>query len=119
MSLHRSEGFGLAVAESMFLGKPVIATDWSATTEFLNETNGCPVRARLVTLEQNHGPYAKGQIWANPDIDHAAEWMRKLATDSALCARLGVAARSTIEEKFAPPSIGTRYRRRLEAIACW
>src|SRR5581483_823735 len=34
VSLHRSEGFGLAVAESMYLGKPVIATDWSATAEY-------------------------------------------------------------------------------------
>src|SRR5690606_30870655 len=39
VSLHRSEGFGLAVAESMYLGKPVISTDWSATAEFVNETN--------------------------------------------------------------------------------
>jgi glycosyltransferase involved in cell wall biosynthesis len=119
VSLHRSEGFGLVVAECMFLGKPVIATDWSATAEFLNETNGCPVRASLVTLEQNHGPYAKGQTWAEPDVAHAAWWMQKLAADGALCARLGEAARTTIEEKFSPEKIGARYRRRLETIACW
>ncbi len=119
VSLHRSEGFGLAVAESMFLGKPVIATDWSATAEFLHEGNGCPVRARLVVLEQNHGPYTRGQTWAEPDVDHAAGWMRKLAADPALCTRLGAAARATIEEKFASEKIGARYRRRLEAIACW
>src|SRR5205814_9233252 len=67
VSLHRSEGFGLAVAECMFLGKPVISTDWSATAEFVNASNGCPVRAKLVTLEQSHGPYAKGSTWAYPD----------------------------------------------------
>jgi len=43
------------VAECMFLGKPVIATDWSATAEFLNETTGCPVRSSPVTLEKNFG----------------------------------------------------------------
>jgi glycosyltransferase involved in cell wall biosynthesis len=119
VSLHRSEGFGLVVAESMFLGKPVIATDWSATAEFLNETNGCPVRASLVTLEQNHGPYAKGQTWAEPDVAHAAWWMQKLIADAALCTRLGEAARATIGQKFAPERIGARYRQRLETIACW
>src|SRR3954463_11057233 len=67
VSLHRSEGFGLAVAECMYLGKPVISTNWSATAEFVDETNGCPVRAPLVTLAENHGPYAKGSTWANPD----------------------------------------------------
>jgi glycosyltransferase involved in cell wall biosynthesis len=119
VSLHRSEGFGLAVAESMYLGKPVIATDWSATAEFVDQTNGCPVRATLVTLDRNHGPYAKGQIWAEPDVDHAAEWMRRLAGDPALAARLGSAARHTIETRFSPAVIGARYKRRLQAIAGW
>jgi glycosyltransferase involved in cell wall biosynthesis len=119
VSLHRSEGFGLVVAECMFLGKPVIATDWSATAEFLNETNGCPVRANPVPLEKNYGPYTRGQTWAQPDVTHAAWWMQKLASDAALCARLGEAARATVEQKFAPEKIGARYRQRLEAIACW
>jgi glycosyltransferase involved in cell wall biosynthesis len=119
VSLHRSEGFGLAVAESMYLGKPVISTDWSGTAEFVTADNGCPVRCRTVTLERNHGPYAKGQIWADPDLDHAAEHMRRLAGDNALSRRLGAAARATIEERFAPAVIGARYRRRLEAIAGW
>lgn len=119
VSLHRSEGFGFAVAEAMFLGKPIISTDWSGTAEFVDASNGCPVRASLVTLDRNHGPYAKGQTWAEPDIDHAAEWMRRLFTDRALAARLGAAAQRTIEEKFSPAAMGARYRRRLEAIAGW
>src|SRR5690606_28641529 len=72
VSLHRSEGFGLAVAECMYLGKPVISTDWSATAEFVNATNGCPVRCNVVPIEKTHGPYVKGQLWAEPDIAHAA-----------------------------------------------
>ena len=117
VSLHRSEGFGLAVAEAMYLGKPVISTDWSATSEFVNASNGCPVRAPLVTLERNHGPYAKGSTWADPDPAHAAEYMRRLFLDPALGAALGAAARTTIESRFSPAAIGTRYRRRLEVIA--
>ncbi|HET7537831.1 MAG TPA: glycosyltransferase family 4 protein, partial [Candidatus Didemnitutus sp.] len=119
VSLHRSEGFGFAVAESMYLGKPVISTDWSGTAEFVHADNGCPVRCTLVTLDRNHGPYAKGQTWADPDIDHAAWWMRKLLEDRALATRLGAAARATIEERYSPRAIGTLYRRRLEAIAGW
>lgn len=119
VSLHRSEGFGLALAECMYLGKPVISTDWSATAEFINATNGCPVRAKLVALDRNHGPYAKGQTWAEPDIDHAAEWMNRLFADRALAASFGAAAQATIERDFSPAAIGARYRRRLEAIAGW
>jgi glycosyltransferase involved in cell wall biosynthesis len=119
VSLHRAEGFGLAVAECMLLGKPVITTDWSATAEFVNATNGCPVRYRLVPLTENHGPYGKGQIWAEADYDHAADWMRRLAADAGLCAQLGASAHATIIARFSPEVIGARYRRRLEGIACF
>ena len=119
VSLHRSEGFGLAIAESMYLGKPVISTDWSGTAEFVHAGNGCPVRCDLVTLETNHGPYTRGQTWAAPDVGDAAAWMQRLVADRALGPRLGAAARATIEENFSPAAIGARYRRRLEAIAGW
>jgi glycosyltransferase involved in cell wall biosynthesis len=118
VSLHRSEGFGLAVAECMYLGKPVISTDWSATAEYLNGENGYPVRCALVALTENHGPYGKGSRWAEPDINHASELMRRVAGDPAEAGRVGAAARRTIEERFSPEVIGARYRRRLEAIAC-
>ena len=101
----------------MLLGKPVISTDWSATAEFVNVHNGCPVRAPLVTLDRNHGPYAKGSTWADPDSEHAASHMRRLCHDRALAAQLGAAARETIRARFAPSVIGARYRRRLESIA--
>ncbi|MEI6107118.1 MAG: glycosyltransferase family 4 protein [Opitutae bacterium] len=119
VSLHRSEGFGLAIAESMYLGKPVISTDWSASAEFVHEGNGCPVRYTLVKLDRSHGPYSKGQTWAEPDIAHAAEWMQRLFADRSLGLTLGASARVTMEQKFSPAAIGVRYRRRLEAIAGW
>jgi glycosyltransferase involved in cell wall biosynthesis len=117
VSLHRSEGFGLAVAECMYLGKPVISTNWSATAEYVNGENGLPVRYSLVQLEESHGPYSKGSTWAEPDVGHAAQLMRDIASAPAEAARLGAAARRTIEERFSPAAIGARYQRRLEAIA--
>lgn len=117
VSLHRAEGFGLAVAEAMALGKPVIATDWSATSEYLNEHNGCPVRYKLERIEQNEGPYPKGGIWAEPDLAHAAEWMNRLVCDRGLATQLGAAAKRTIQERFSPEQIGLRYRKRLDAFA--
>jgi glycosyltransferase involved in cell wall biosynthesis len=117
VSLHRSEGFGLAVAECMYVGKPAISTDWSATAEFVSHDNGFPVRFSLVTLAESQGPYGKGSTWAEPDIAHAAEQMRRAMANPAETAAKGAAARRTIEERFAPAVIGARYRRRLEAIA--
>ena len=117
VSLHRSEGFGLAVAECMYLGKPVISTDWSATAEFVNADNGFPVRCSLVTLTEDQGPYFKGSTWAEPDTAHAAAQMRRALSNPSESARQGAAARRTIEERFSPAAVGARYRRRLEAIS--
>lgn len=119
ISLHRSEGFGLTLAESMFLGKPVVSTDWSATTEFVNAGNACPVKYTLKKLERHFGPYAKGQIWADPDPEDAAAHMYRLANDSELALNLGYNARQTIRQRFSPETIGGIYRRRLRAIALW
>ncbi|MDB6169874.1 MAG: glycosyl transferase group 1 [Verrucomicrobia bacterium] len=119
VSLHRSEGFGLAIAECMYLGKPAISTNWSAPREFVTADNGCPVDYRLTTLAENHGPYSKGQVWAEPDLVHAAAWMRRLASDPARCAALGANARVTIEREFSSAVIGARYRSRLESIAAF
>jgi glycosyltransferase involved in cell wall biosynthesis len=79
--------------------------------------NGGPVRADVITLEENHGPYAKGSQWAEPDVADAAAQMTRLCSDRALAARLGERARHTIETRFSPEAIGTRYRRRLESIS--
>lgn len=117
ISLHRSEGFGLSLAECMYLGKPVISTDWSATTEFVNAQTGCPVRYTLATIEKTQGPYVKGQLWAEPDVGHAAEWMQRLVADRALAVRIGATGQRAIETLFSPAAIGARYRRRLESIA--
>jgi glycosyltransferase involved in cell wall biosynthesis len=117
VSLHRAEGFGLAVAESMYLGKPVISTDWSATAEFVTSETGCPVRYALTEIGRNYGPYTKEQRWAEADTAHAAEWMNLLFNDQAFAKSIGAAGQRAIEEKFAPAVIGARYRQRLESIA--
>ncbi len=119
VSLHRSEGFGLTVAESMLLGKPVISTNWSATSEFVNAENGCPVDFKLIPLIQNHGPYKVGQIWADPDPEHAASHMYKLVSDSDHAARLGKYAKATIKELYSKERIADLYRKRLRAISLW
>jgi hypothetical protein len=59
----------------------------------------------------------KGSHWAEPSVAHAAGWMKRLFADRELGARIGAAARTTIETRFSPAALGERYRRRLEAIA--
>lgn len=74
LSLHRSEGFGLVPAEAMLLGVPVMATDWSATAEFIDATSGIPVPYRLVPARDPRGVFeAPGAHWAEADTGYAAE----------------------------------------------
>lgn len=81
VSLHRSEGFGLVLAEAMYLGTPTIATNWSSNTEFMTEETACMVDAKLVVLKEDFGSFKKGSRWADPDVGQAAEYMRKLYED--------------------------------------
>jgi glycosyltransferase involved in cell wall biosynthesis len=117
VSLHRSEGFGLGLAESMSLGKPVIATGYSGNLEFMSAENSCLVRHRLVAVQADEYPYGKGQVWAEPDIDDAAEQMRRLATDAAFADSIGRQARADIIARFSPAAIGGVMTEALERIA--
>ncbi len=103
LSLHRSEGFGLVPAEAMLLGKPVVSTDWSATAEFLDDACGAPAAARLIPARDARGVFeAPGAVWADADVDQAAGWLRRLADDAGLRARLGAAARCAATERLGP-----------------
>ena len=113
VSLHRSEGFGLTLAESMRMGKPVIATDYSANRDYLNNTNGYPVQYTLVELERDYGPYQAGNVWAQPDIDHAAELMRRVLTNPEECVRKGRRAAQDIERDYGAEAFADRVAQRL------
>lgn len=119
LSLHRAEGFGLILAEMMFLGKPVVATGWSANMDFMNDSNSVPVAFRLEPLARPVGPYEAGIRWAEPDVDHAASALRQLARDSALAARLGQRAQETVRQLLAPDVVGRSVRQRLNIIQHW
>ncbi len=119
LSLHRAEGFGLGPAEMMFLGKPVVATGWSATMDFMDADNSMPVRYELVPLAESVGPYDAGPLWAEADVDHAAWCLGRLAEDPALATRIGARARESIRSTLDPLVIGRQVAERLEVIARW
>ena len=78
-SPHASEGFGLTVAEAMAMGKPVVATDYSGTRDFLNVNCGYPVAWSPITLECDHGHYLSGHSWAKIDEQELASALLKAA----------------------------------------
>jgi glycosyltransferase involved in cell wall biosynthesis len=116
VSLHRSEGFGLTLAEAMALGKPVIATGYSGNLDFMNQGNSFLVRYDLGTIQEDHGPYGKGSVWAEPDLDHAAELMQLVRYDRKLARDVGQRARRDVSQHLTPLIVGRRMRQRLMQI---
>jgi glycosyltransferase involved in cell wall biosynthesis len=116
VSLHRSEGFGLIPAEAMFLGKPVIATNWSGNTDFMTADNSCMVDYQLIPVKSGLLHYQPGQFWADADISHAARLMKKLTSDQFYYDNISENARATMVRNFSPEKIGDIMKTRLEEI---
>lgn len=116
VSLHRSEGFGLGLAESMALGKPVIGTAYSGNLEFMDETTSLLVDHRLIPVHAGEYPFPDGQVWAEPDVEQAARHMRRLVDDRQFGRDLGARARARMRDEFSQAAVGARIARRLGEI---
>lgn len=80
ISLHRTEGFGLNLAEVMVAGRPLIATKWSGNLDFMDAKCVALVNADLVPLDDPDHVYTqKDARWAEPRMDEAIRWLRTLA----------------------------------------
>ena len=116
VSLHRAEGFGLGPAEAMSLGKPTILTNWSGNMDYMTPQNSIAIDYRLVPLGRQYGPYPADQFWAEPDLEQAAFWMRRLANDPDLAGRIGKLGQETIQNDFSPVAVGKLIRGRLTSL---
>ena len=117
LSLHRAEGLGLGLAESMYQGKPVIGTGYSGNLEFMNEQNSCLIDYRRVSI-------AKGEYicdderfeWAEPDVGHAAHHMRRLVDDADFRVRIATRGQQDIRSRFTLAATAAAIRGRLEEL---
>ncbi len=90
LSLHRSEGYGLLLAEAIWLGKPTLATGWSSTVEFMDPASSQRVDFTLIPVEGDGAIYREGR-WADADVDDAAAKLARMLSDDAWRAELAVA----------------------------
>ena len=95
ISLHRSEGFGLNLAEAMMAERALIATNWSGNMEFMDSACVALVTADLVALEDPDNIYTqKSARWAEPRMGEAVSWLRTLADDVDLRQQMARAAKA-------------------------
>jgi glycosyltransferase involved in cell wall biosynthesis len=116
VSLHRSEGFGLVIAEAMVRGKVVVATGWSGNMDFMTAHNALPVDFRLVTLQADAGPYRRGERWAEPSHEDAVAKLRQVAADPALRRRLGERAWQDSGAQLSPQAVARLVQPRLTKV---
>ncbi|HZD65739.1 MAG TPA: glycosyltransferase [Acidimicrobiales bacterium] len=125
VSLHRSEGFGLGMAEAMYLGRPVIATGYSGNMDFMTVTNSCPVGYRLESVGTTVSQYNPGmsvvyeddQLWGAADVHQAARWMRRLYESPATRERIGSKGAATIRHRYSRAAAGAAMVQRLTEVA--
>lgn len=116
ISLHRSEGLGLTMAEAMLLAKPVIATRFSGNLDFMSDTTSLLVDCKVVEIGRSVPPYEAHMRWAEPSEEHAARLMRRIFEDRDFALALGQRARVDLKANLSPAVAGQRMADRLEAI---
>lgn len=117
ISLHRSEGFGLTMAEAMACGTAVVATAYSGNLDFMTCDNSALVPWTPASVPPGAGPYPAGATWAEPDVADAARLLRRLVTEPGYAARLGARAARDLARTHSADAIGRRMSARLQAIA--
>ena len=100
ISLHRSEGLGMGMAEAMYLKKPVIATNYSGNLEFMNNKNSCLVDYNLIPISKNQYIYSSNQYWADPNLEHASRLMIKVKKNKNFRDKISKNAEKTIKKKY-------------------
>ena len=117
VSLHRSEGFGLGLAEAMLMGKPVIATGYSGNLDFMNRENSLLVDYEMVEIKEDRPIYTQGNFWAEPSIEQASAYMRQVFENPDDARARALRVQPEIQRLLSLEAAGNRMRKRLEQIA--
>lgn len=119
VSLSHGEGFGLPILEAAACGVPVIATDWSAHTEFLNLGKFIKVDADLVQIPQSRVDgqiWMPGTRWANPSEQDFKKKARKFYQASTMPGAWAKDLKATLLQKYSFESISAQYSGVLKEI---
>lgn len=113
LTLHRTEGYGMIILETLSNGIPVIGTNYSGNVDFFSAIpqyhDKCvfPVSYKLIDIEEDFGPYKKGNHWADPDHNSAVKAMRKVVTTN--CKKtIGSEMSKEMLSKFGSEAVGEK-----------
>jgi glycosyltransferase involved in cell wall biosynthesis len=116
VSMHRSEGLGLTIAEAMSQGTPVITTGYSGNMDFTNSFNSYLIPYEMVQVGSDAGGYDPSAEWAEPDIAEASKLMRRVYENRSEASEIGVRGQKFIEQNFSYSAVGMAMKKRLSEI---
>lgn len=94
----RSEAFGMTLLEGARAAKPLICCEIGSGTSWVNRHQ------------------ETGLVVPPADADALARAMSTLASDAALCARLGAGAHARWQQLFTPAAVGSAYRALYDSL---
>lgn len=100
VSPHRSEGFGRNIAEAMYHGVPVIASNYSGNLDFCSHTNSYLIDGRLVPVTPGAYPFSDDQFWFEPSHDHLSHLMEDVFTKYSHALKKAAYAKDLIRSSF-------------------
>lgn len=116
----RGEGWGRPHVEAMSMGLPVISTNWSGITAYLDESVGYPLATDGLVPVSGSGDeiiwWFKGMSWAQPSVKHLVQLMRRVYRNRDEAAARGAAARARMVEKYSPEAMADILVKELQRI---
>jgi len=118
VSLTRGEGFGLPLLEAAAAGLPVIATGWSAHTEFL-EKKFTTIEHKLIPVPESRVDgriFMQGAKWADPSETDFKKRIKQFRSSPDVPQKWAAELTETVKKSYGWPAVQEKYDRVLLPI---
>jgi glycosyltransferase involved in cell wall biosynthesis len=121
VSLTRGEGFGLPLLEAAVAGLPVVATDWSAHKEFLDD-RFTKIQSTLVDVPKQKidgNIFIGGAKWAEPSELDFKKKIVQLRKDQTIALGMSKSLSQDLSNSHSQVSIESQYESIFKEVLCW
>ena len=115
LSLHRSEGFGLPVAEALSRAIPVIATRQGGILDFVDDPAGFLVSGPAAVAGPRSAPYREWTGWIEPDLAEATSHIVDVVTDYSQALNRSAVGQEGIRRLLSPQRVRRQFDSALAA----
>jgi len=119
VSFTRGEGFGLPLLEAAACGLPVVATNWSAHTEFLKKGKFVKVDYKLANIHPSRVDnkiFLQEMRWANPSEADAKKKLKRLYRSPGMPQKWAKDLAKKLQESHSFSAISDQYSEVLKDV---